>query len=118
MRSPSGARTGGVDFARRSFSWSGSREVIDPTRKEGKFSMPPMKFGLFIPQGWKLDLTEIEDPVEQYEAMTRVAKVADEGGWESIWVYDHFHTVPTVEMETTFECWSISATLARDTKRV
>ena len=35
--------------------------------------MTQMKFGLFVPQGWKLDLTEIEDPVEQYEAMTRVA---------------------------------------------
>lgn len=78
-----------------------------------------LKFGMFVPQGWRLDLTEIADPVEQFEAMTRVAKLADEGNaWDSIWVYDHFHTVPTAELETTFECWTITATLARDTSRV
>ncbi len=76
------------------------------------------KFGVFVPQGWKMDLVELDDPVEQYEAMTRAGKVADEGGWDSIWVYDHFHTVPTPEIETTFECWTATATLARDTTRV
>jgi F420-dependent oxidoreductase-like protein len=77
-----------------------------------------VRFGVFVPQGWRFDLTEIADPVEQFEAMTRVAKLADEGGWDSIWVYDHFHTFPTPELETTFECWTITATLARDTSRV
>ncbi|MCB1293017.1 MAG: TIGR03560 family F420-dependent LLM class oxidoreductase, partial [Mycobacterium sp.] len=38
--------------------------------------------------------------------------------WDSIWVYDHFHTVPEPTLETTFECWTITATLARDTRRV
>ena len=76
-------------------------------------------FGVFVPQGWKMDLVEIEDPIEQYEAMTRVARVAEESGaYDSIWVYDHFHTVPTPEKETTFECWTISATLARDTQNI
>ncbi len=77
-----------------------------------------MPFGVFVPQGWRLDLTEIDDPVEQYEAMTWVARVADESGFDSIWVYDHFHTVPQAERETTFECWTITAGLARDTRRV
>jgi F420-dependent oxidoreductase-like protein len=77
-----------------------------------------MRFGMMVPQGWRMDLTEIADPVEQYEAMTTVAKVADEGGWDSIWVYDHFHTVPRPEHDTTFECWTATATLARDTTRV
>ncbi len=77
-----------------------------------------VSFGLFVPQGWKMDLVGIPNPVAQYEAMTNVARQADKGGWDSIWVYDHFHTVPEPTMETTFECWTISATLARDTKRV
>src|ERR671917_2390413 len=78
-----------------------------------------VEFGVFVPQGWKMDLVEIEDPYEQYEAMTRVAKVAEQtGAYDSIWVYDHFHTVPTPEKETTFECWTISAGLSRDTKRI
>ena len=77
-----------------------------------------MEFGVFVPQGWRMDLTDIKDPIEQFEAMTDVAKKADEGTWDSIWVYDHFHTVPEPTMNTTFESWTISATLARDTRRV
>jgi F420-dependent oxidoreductase-like protein len=77
------------------------------------------KFGVFVPQGWKMDLVEIDDPVAKYEAMTAVARAADaEPNIHSIWVYDHFHTVPEPALETTFECWTISATLARDTERV
>jgi F420-dependent oxidoreductase-like protein len=75
-------------------------------------------FGVFVPQGWRMDLVEIQDPVEKYEAMTRVATAADRLGYDSIWVYDHFHTVPTPELETTFECWTITAGLSRDTERV
>lgn len=77
-----------------------------------------LKFGTFVPQGWRMDLVEIDDPVEQYEAMTRVGKAAETAGYDSIWVYDHFHTVPTPEIETTFEAWTITAALARDTSRV
>ena len=81
--------------------------------------MADVKFGLFVPQGWKMDLDQIDDPVEQFEAMTAVGKLADtQTQFDSIWVYDHLHTVPTPEIETTFECWTISATLARDTERV
>jgi F420-dependent oxidoreductase-like protein len=79
----------------------------------------PVQFGVFVPQGWKMDLVEIDDPVEKFEAMTAVAKAADaEPAIDSIWVYDHFHTVPEPTLETTFECWTITATLARDTTRV
>lgn len=77
-----------------------------------------MTFGTFVPQGWRMDLVQIDDPVEQYEAMTRVGQVAEEVGYDSIWVYDHFHTIPTPEIETCFEAWTITAALARDTKRV
>ncbi|MBG0561084.1 LLM class F420-dependent oxidoreductase [Actinoplanes aureus] len=77
-----------------------------------------MRFGVFVPQGWRMDLTEIADPVEQYEAMTAVAKLADAGPWDSVWVYDHFHTTPEPTINTTFECWTVTSTLARDTSRV
>ena len=78
-----------------------------------------VQFGVFVPQGWRMDLAEISDPVEQYEAMTRVAKMADATPqYDSIWVYDHFHTVPTPELQTVFEAWTITAALSRDTQRV
>jgi F420-dependent oxidoreductase-like protein len=65
-----------------------------------------------------MDLAEIADPVEQYEAMTAVAKAADAGPWDSIWVYDHFHTIPEPTINSVFECWTATSTLARDTTRV
>ncbi len=77
-----------------------------------------MQFGTFVPQGWRMDLVEIRDPIDQYEAMTRVARAAEDAGYDSIWVYDHFHTVPTPELEACFEAWTITAALSRDTTRV
>src|SRR5262245_14288391 len=77
-----------------------------------------VKFGTFVPQGWRMDLVEIDDPIEQYEAMTNVGMAAEEAGYDSIWVFDHFHTVPTPEIETTFEAWTSTAGLARDTQTI
>ena len=78
-----------------------------------------VRFGTFVPQGWRLDLIEIADPIEKYEAMTRVAQAVDAlAVYDSIWVYDHFHTVPRIEQEAVFEAWTITAALARDTQRV
>ncbi len=78
----------------------------------------PMKYGVSLPQGWMMDLVHIKDPVEAYETMTRVAQTADESGYSSAWLVDHFHTVPLPSQEVTFECWTTTAALARDTKRI
>ena len=77
-----------------------------------------MKFGVMVPQGWRMDLANIPDPVEAYETMTRVAQEAEALGFHSVWLYDHFHTVPVPSQEVTFECWMSTAALARDTKSV
>src|SRR5436305_3982633 len=77
-----------------------------------------MDYGIIVPQGWRMDLVGIPDPIEAYEAMTRVAQEAEALGFHSIWLYDHFHTVPFPSQEVTFECWISTAALARDTKRV
>lgn len=77
-----------------------------------------MQIGLSLPQGWVMDLASIKDPVEAYEAMTGVAQTADETGFASVWLCDHFHTVPQLSQEVTFECWTTTAALARDTRRV
>src|SRR5256885_14299005 len=74
-----------------------------------------VQFGVSVPQGWTMDLVEITDPEEKYEAMTRAAKEADRLGYDSIWLFDHFHTVPTPELETTFECFTSLAGLAPHT---
>jgi F420-dependent oxidoreductase-like protein len=77
-----------------------------------------MDYGIIAPQGWRLDLVDIPDPVEAYEAMSRVAQEAEAQGFRSLWLYDHFHTFHTPKQEITFECWTSCAALARDTQRI
>ena len=77
-----------------------------------------MRFGLFIPQGWRLDLTGIE-PAEQWATMNGLAQHADQGdAFESVWVYDHFHTVPEATTEATHEAWTLMSAFAATTSRV
>ncbi len=80
--------------------------------------MASVRFGLFVPQGWILDLIDIKDPIEQYETMSRVAQAAERLGFDSIWLFDHFHTYFKPVLETTFECWTSTAALARDTSSI
>jgi F420-dependent oxidoreductase-like protein len=76
-----------------------------------------MRFGLVVPQGWRLDLAGIA-PDRQWAAMLAVARLAEAGPFESIWVYDHFHTVPVPTTEATHEAWTLMAAFAAATERV
>ncbi len=76
-----------------------------------------MRFGLFIPQGWRLDLAGI-DPTEHWTTIRDIAQAADRGPWESLWVYDHFHTVPEPTEEATHEAWTLMAAFAATTSRI
>jgi F420-dependent oxidoreductase-like protein len=76
-----------------------------------------MRFGLFVPQGWRLDLVGI-DPQDHWTTMLDVARAAEDGPYESIWVYDHFHTVPVPSVEATHEAWTLMAALGVATNRV
>jgi F420-dependent oxidoreductase-like protein len=76
-----------------------------------------MRFGLFLPQGWRLDLAGIS-PADHWQTMLDVARVAENGPFESVWVYDHFHTVPVPTQEATHEAWTLMAALGAATSRV
>ena len=76
-----------------------------------------MRFGLFIPQGWRLDLVEI--PTEKHWPVMRdLAAYADDSAWDSLWVYDHFHTVPMPTDEATHEAWTLMSAYAATTSRI
>ncbi len=77
-----------------------------------------LQFGLSLPQGWTMDLASIKDPVEAYEAMTRIAQTAEEVGFASVWLGDHFFATSQPSQAGLFECWTTTAAVARDTKRV
>jgi F420-dependent oxidoreductase-like protein len=76
-----------------------------------------MRFGLFIPQGWRMDLVDIE-PEKHWAVMRDLAAYADDSGWDSLWVYDHFHTVPMPTDEATHEAWSLMSAYAATTSRI
>ncbi len=75
-----------------------------------------MRFGTFVPQGWKGDQNGV--PVEeQWDRILGVASLIEDSGYDSMWVYDHFHTHPVVSQESTFEAWTLMAALAAITTR-
>ncbi len=75
-----------------------------------------IKFGVALPQGTLMELAGINDPGEAYETMTQVALTAEETGFDSLWLSDAFW--PDDSSHFLFECWTTTAALARDTKRV
>lgn len=76
-----------------------------------------MRFGLFLPQGWRLDLVDV--PVDRHwPVIADLATRADAGDWESIWVYDHMHTAPLTATEATHEAWTLMSAFAVSTSRV
>jgi F420-dependent oxidoreductase-like protein len=63
------------------------------------------------------ELAGIKNPLEAYETLTRLVRTADQSGYDSVWLSDHLITAPPSQ-EMLFECWTLAAALARDTKRV
>jgi len=77
-----------------------------------------VRFGIFIPQGWRMDLAGIE-PDQHWGVMAGLAERAEITRlWESVWVYDHLHTVPEPSQEATHEAWTLMAALAAVTSRI
>ena len=69
------------------------------------------------PQGWKGEY-DGWDPAAAWARTVELASQAEDLGFESLWVFDHFHTVPEPTDEITFESFSVLSALATLTKRV
>ena len=76
-----------------------------------------VQFGTFVPQGWRLDLQHVKGAANQWATVRRVASKLEDIGYDSLWLYDHFHTVPKTKIEPTFECWTTMAALAATTSK-
>ena len=76
-----------------------------------------MQVGLMAPQGWKGEY-DGWNPAEAWARTVELAKNAEMLGFESLWVFDHFHTVPDPTDEITFEGFSVLTALAMATARV
>jgi F420-dependent oxidoreductase-like protein len=78
----------------------------------------PIVFGVFMPQGWKMELASIEGSVAKWDTAMSIAVRAEELGYDSIWVYDHVHNVPRPAHEAVFECWTTIAAVSQRTSRI
>lgn len=76
-----------------------------------------MQVGLMVPQGWKHEY-DGWDPAAAWARSVDLAEHAEALGFESLWVFDHFHTIPDPTDEITFESFTMLAALAMATFRV
>jgi F420-dependent oxidoreductase-like protein len=76
-----------------------------------------MKLGVIVPQGWTGEFDGWE-AAPAWQRTVAVAQQAERLGFESIWLFDHFHTVPRPTDEITFESFTSLAALAALTERV
>ena len=76
-----------------------------------------MKIGAMVPQGWRMDLHGIK-PEQQWDTIIEASARIEKLNYASVWVYDHFHTVPSPTQDPTFECWSLMAALSQVTENV
>ena len=80
--------------------------------------MPPIHFGALVPQGWKREFDGL-DARTAYDTMIDASLACERAGYDSIWLYDHFHSVPPPPVATpVFECWTSMMALVERTSTV
>jgi len=77
-----------------------------------------IRFGSFVPQGWRREFAGWEKPGKEFDAIKSVALECERLGYDSVWVYDHFITYPEATTEPCFESWTTLSALAPITKKL
>jgi len=79
-----------------------------------------VRIGGFIPQGWIGDLSCTDHPSEQYRQAKAIAKLYETLGYDSGFLYDHFHPidVKAPERQPVWECWTTLSALAEATEKL
>jgi F420-dependent oxidoreductase-like protein len=75
-------------------------------------------FGAFVPQGWKMELAAIDGAEAKWAKTVATARLIEDLGYDSLWVYDHFHNIPRPDHEAVFESWTTLTALSQLTSRV
>ena len=76
-----------------------------------------MFVGVIVPQGWTGDY-DGWDAAAAWRRTVEVTGQAERLGFESAWLFDHFHTLPEPTDEITFECYTSLSALAALTDRI
>ncbi len=65
-----------------------------------------------------MELRSIDGAAAKWDKAVEVALLAEQLGYDSIWLYDHFHNVPRPAHEAVFECWTTIAAISQRTSRI
>lgn len=76
-----------------------------------------LRFGAFVPQGWKLEYTGV-GAAAAWERSKELAALAESLGYHHLWVYDHVETVPRREPTHMFEAFTMLAALGQHTSTI
>jgi F420-dependent oxidoreductase-like protein len=76
--------------------------------------MSALRWGAFVPQGWKLEYTGW-GAAEAWARSVELAQLAERVGYDHLWVYDHVETVPRREPTHCFEAFTMLAALSQVT---
>ena len=76
-----------------------------------------MDVGVVLPQGWTGEYAGLSATAAWARTMD-LAREAEDLGFESVWLFDHFHTTPRPTEELTFESFTALTALAGVTSRI
>ena len=76
-----------------------------------------MRVGIIVPQGWTGEYQGVS-PGQAWARTLEVAQRVESLGFESAWLFDHFHTTPEPLDTITFEAYTTLTALAALTKRI
>jgi F420-dependent oxidoreductase-like protein len=77
----------------------------------------PLRYGAFAPQGWKLEYNGWTADAAWAHTVD-IAQRAERIGYDHLWVYDHFETVPRREPTHVFEAFTTLAALSQRTETI
>jgi F420-dependent oxidoreductase-like protein len=76
-----------------------------------------LRWGAFAPQGWKLEYTGWSGP-DAWARTVELSVLAEQLGYDHLWVYDHVETVPRREPTHVFEAFTMLAALSQRTETI
>jgi len=76
-----------------------------------------MRVGIIVPQGWTSEYVGAE-PADAWARTVEIAQRAEALGFDSAWMFDHFHTTPEPRDTLTFEVYTALAALAGRTSSI
>jgi len=77
----------------------------------------PLRYGAFAPQGWKLEY-QGWSATDAWVRTVELSQLAEQLGYEHLWVYDHVETVPRRESTHVFEAFTTLAALSQRTTTI